>query len=400
MFKIAPGFFIAKLGAVEQVAVRLASFASNTRSVERLGTAAFRSPRRDELSRIQRSETAAVTADLQARQPTAEELGREILDLASSTYGLFFYLNNPKIQAGVQNATTSDFWTVSDTTRELFTRLAAQEAAHTMEHVRRNERVWYPPLTVSFFRVMSAAGACAMWFGGSWADMVVSGILSVTVAYIGTFRTAALEERILTEVVASFVVGLVSGLLALQWPDRFSFGAIAVASVMDMLQGFKVVYAVIEVMSKHVVAGAGRLLEGILFTGLISYSLKGGLDFAFRLLFGPSGSSVGRDYSSMLVSLHGIPQSLFPLLLPFTAVAWSGLFRPSYADLPLMALHGMLAFCLTWAGAPLFASAMAVTFSAGIISRFTGREALGNTLAGLYALVPGTVGCVLPGNEF
>ena len=32
---------------------------------------------------------------------------------------------------------------------------------------------------------------------------------------------------------------------------------------------------------------------------------------------------------------------------------------------------------------------MAVTFSAGIISRFTGRQALGNTVAGLYVLLPG-----------
>lgn len=406
MFKIAPGFFIAKLGAVEQVAVRLASFASNTRSVERLGAAAFRTPQRDELAVIQQRETRHVAKDLAERQPTADELGREILNLASSTYGLFFFLNNPKFQAGIRNATGDDssldasldavynFWTVSNTTRELFTRLAAQEAADSMEQVRRNERVLYSPWAVCFFRSMSAAGACAMWFGGSWSDMVASGVMSLMVAYIGSFQIAALEGRILTEVVASFVVGLCSGVLALQFPERFSFGSMAVASVMDILQGFKVVYAVIEVMSKHVVAGAGRLLEGILFTGLISYSLKGGLDLAFRLMLGPGGAAT-RDYSSMLISLHGIPHALFPILLPFTALAWSGLFRPSYADLSLMAWHGILAFGLTWAGAPLFASAMAVTFSAGIFSRFTGREALGNTLSGLYALVPGTVSGVI-----
>ena len=198
----------------------------------------------------------------------------------------------------------------------------------------------------------------------------------------------ASEERLLTEVVASFLVGLCAGLLALQWPNRFSFGAIAVASVMDLLQGFKVVYAVIEVMSKNMVAGAGRLLEGILFTGLISYSLKCGLNVAFLLKL---GNGALKDYSSMLVeSVHKVPEYLFPLLLPFSAVAWSGLFRPSYADLPCMAFHGMLAFSLTMVGAPLFVAALCVTFSSGIFSRFTGREALGNTLAGLYALVPGT----------
>ena len=96
------------------------------------------------------------------------------------------------------------------------------------------------------------------------------------------------------------------------------------------------------------------------------------------------------DYDNMLVSVNGISGKLFPLILPFAATAWSGLFRPNYDDLPLMAFHGILAFALNWAGAPMFVAAMCVTFSAGIISRFTGREALGNTLAGLYALVPGT----------
>lgn len=156
---------------------------------------------------------------------------------------------------------------------------------------------------------------------------------------------------------------------------------------MDFLQGFKVVYAVIEVMSKNIVTGTSRLLEGIMFTGLVSYSLKFGLDAAFRVV-GKVASP--ENYAAMLVAGEGINPAYFPLILPFAAVAWSGLFRPSIADLPLMAFHGVLAFCLNWAGVPMFMAAMAVTFSAGIISRFTGREALGNTLAGLYALVPGT----------
>ena len=34
-------------------------------------------------------------------------------------------------------------------------------------------------------------------------------------------------------------------------------------------------------------------------------------------------------------------------------------------------------------------AALCITFCAGIVSRFTGRQALGNTVAGLYVLVPG-----------
>jgi uncharacterized membrane protein YjjP (DUF1212 family) len=248
----------------------------------------------------------------------------------------------------------------------------------------------YSPQMVNLFRILSSAGACAVWFGGSLHDMIASGILAILVAYIGSSnlrRQLAFEERVLTEVVASLCVGVISGVLAIRWPDKFCFGAIAVASIMELLQGFKVVYAVIEVMSKNIVTGTSRLLEGILFTGLISYSLKFGLDFAFRLMMG--GAPAALDYANMLESANGINGKFFPFILPFATTAWSGLFRPNYADLPLMAFHGMLAFALNWAGASMFVAAMCVTFSAGIVSRFTGREALGNTLSGLYALVPG-----------
>jgi len=107
-------------------------------------------------------------------------------------------------------------------------------------------------------------------------------------------------------------------------------------------------------------------------------------------MFGAS-ASIPSDLSNMFESQHGVSVRFFPSFLPLVAAAWSGLFKPALGlELPLMAFHGILAFCLNWAGVPTFVSAMCVTFSAGIISRFTGREALGNTLAGLYALVPGT----------
>ena len=390
MFKIAPGYDIARMGAVEQVAVRLASFASNTKTVERLNPAAFRMPSKRDLCHVKQQETSNVLDILNTEHPSREELAEEILNLASSTYGLFFFLNNPKFQKAI-NATDRDdvFWEVKDSTRDTFTRLAADAAARSMNYIHDHPEELYSKSVLSLCRVLSSAGACAMWFGGSVPDMIVSGVLALVVNQIGTSQALAFEERVLTEVVASFFVGLSAGLLAIRWPDTFCFGAIAVASVMDLMQGFKVVYAVIETMSKNIVTGAARLLEGILFTGLVSYSIKFGLNFAFRLMYG-FGTDIPNDYSGMLVSAHGISEKFFPLMLPFAATAWSTLFWPTHAELPLMAFHGMLAFGLNWAGMPTFFAAMCVTFSAGLLSRFTGRGALGNTLAGLYALVPGT----------
>ena len=385
MFKISPGYDIARMGAVEQVAVRLASFASNTKTVERLNPDAFRMPNKNELMQVKQNVTSTVIDILSKENPSSEELAEEILNLASSTYGLFFFLNSPRFQAAI-NATDSDdvFWEVKDSTRETFTRLAAHAASKSMDKIHNDRKELYSKSYLRLCRFMSSAGACGLWFGGSVPDMLVAGVLGLMVNYIGTVKALAFEERALTEVVASFFVGLSAGLLAIRWPSTFCFGAIAVASVMDFMQGFKVVYAVIETMSKNIVTGAARLLEGILFTGLVSYSIKFGLNFAFRL----AGLPV--DYSGVAMLGAGIGDKFFPLMLPFAATAWATLFWPSHAEVPYMAFHTILAFTLNWAGMPTFFAAMCVTFSAGLLSRFTGKGALGNTLAGLYALVPGT----------
>lgn len=62
-----------------------------------------------------------------------------------------------------------------------------------------------------------------------------------------------------------------------------------------------------------------------------------------------------------------------------------------------MALHGCLAYGVNYglsqAGADEnvnnFVSACLITLSSGVVSRFTGRQAVGNTVAGLYVLLPG-----------
>lgn len=53
--------------------------------------------------------------------------------------------------------------------------------------------------------------------------------------------------KMIFEVVCSFIVGLVSGLICLSWQQSLCFQAIAVGAVIDILQGFRVVYSIMEV---------------------------------------------------------------------------------------------------------------------------------------------------------
>ena len=170
---------------------------------------------------------------------------------------------------------------------------------------------------------------------------------------------------------------------------------IAISGVLDLLQGFRVVYgklehalvlmpnillpnlssmiyrfvAIIEIMSKHTVAGGADLLEGILFTGLITYFLQIGAYAATSMYggeveFGVCSNSIS-DYWQFL-------------LVPLSTISWAILFTPLPREIPAMAFHGTLGYCVSYGlnyagGVPanliMFLSASSISFSAGIFSR-------------------------------
>lgn len=143
-------------------------------------------------------------------------------------------------------------------------------------------------------------------------------------------------------------------------------------------------------MSKHTVCGGANLLEGVLFTGLIAYCLQFGQYSAARVM----DKDFGSEFSPCT---QGIDELWYLFLVPAAAVSWSGLFTPRHSQLAWMAFHGCLAYAvnyaLTQSGADNdvnnFVSAAVVTFSAGLVSRFSGRQAVSNAVAGLYCLLPG-----------
>jgi uncharacterized membrane protein YjjP (DUF1212 family) len=271
-------------------------------------------------------------------------------------------------------------------------RLAAIEAKEMIRKGIETVSVsLYPQWLLILFRIAAAGGAAGFWFGGSWYDCLVAGVLAAVIAMIGQNDFLSRQEKIVYEVLASCVVGIASGLIVLTWPNHTCFEAMALSGVLDILQGFRIVYAVIEVMSKHTMSGSADLIEGVIFTGLIAFSLRFGQQTAVAIL------NEGDDVNSDGTCDSGFNPFWYILLVPVASFSWSALFTPNYRDLLPMALHGTLAFAINYlldkvgvgGNANLFCAATAVTFSAGIVSRFTGRQAVGNTVAGIYVLVPG-----------
>lgn len=234
MFRIVRGYDMQRLDDMEGVAVRLASFASNTSSVASVPT---RWPKPQEMRRAFRTESLAGCFY------NKEDMAEEILNLAADAEGLFYYIRNheskcyvnresPLYAKGTDGGKLSElgeFWTVGDETRELFSRLAAAEAARAIDKLDAERKPLYSQGAVVMFRVLSSACACAFWFNGSWVDILVSGILAEVVAQIGNSPILSKQERIIFEAVASFVVGFSAAAIALAWPEHCCFGAMAIS---------------------------------------------------------------------------------------------------------------------------------------------------------------------------
>jgi uncharacterized membrane protein YjjP (DUF1212 family) len=405
MFGYTRGFDMSRLDAMEKVSSRLASFASNTHSVSSVPT---RFPNPKELNTIAPSESTTSSSSMESsiaspelnsvRQrlvqdfESADALGAEILGIASKSQGLFYFVNSKSYLKTTTSKEVDNFWNVSEQERELFSRLAAIEAKEMIQEIdEKINVVLYPSWLSILCRVVSGAGAAGIWFNGSWYDCLVAGALAAVIAIIGQSDFLSRQEKIVYEVVASCVVGIASGLIVLTWPKETCFEAMALSGVLDILQGFRIVYAVIEVMSRHTLSGSADLIEGVIFTGLIAFSLRSGLMAARAILHARD------DTDSAGTCDAGVDKLWYFLLVPAASLSWSALFNPNYRDLLPMAFHGSLAFAINYglekagvaSNVNLFCAATAVTFSAGALSRFTGRQAVGNTVAGIYVLVPG-----------
>ena len=447
MFRIHSGFNIQRLTSSEKILVRMASFASNTNGfsnipskfptplelkqaadtvvsgsqssilqstlMDRPDSSSSRSPTTPSIIIATSSSSSSGVAAAVSSDHKKDLMAKRILNLASSSEGLFFFINSsdrpdtPSIhhrQTAKNGKTTSSansnsstrsepessFWHIEDHISDLFSRLATIEAIQMLvEAHKKKSVVLYPKYVQLLFSFMASAGACAFWFNGSWIDIMAAGGCGVLVRSISGWSFLAKEDRIVFEAIASVIVGIIAGLLSCLYPDSTCFVAIGLSGVLDILQGFKVVFAIIEVMGKHTVSGGADFLEGLLYTTLISFFLRVG-----KLI---AESMTGKESSLNACEGGGINDAYYFILVPAAAISWSGLFNPEYFDLPLMAYHGILAFLITWAcnrshvnpQVALYVAAFGVTFSSGLISRFTGRQAMGNTIAGLFVLVPG-----------
>jgi uncharacterized membrane protein YjjB (DUF3815 family) len=222
--------------------------------------------------------------------------------------------------------------------------------------------------------------------------LLSGGIAGVVTLLFQTNTHLWKNQRMIFEVVVSWVVGLTAGLIAIRLPETTCFSGIAIASMIDYLRGFGIVFSIMEVMSKNTMSGSSDLIEALIFSFLISMSIIFGLSTAENIMGIEESDSLG-----YMDCGQPLPELWFILVIPFASLGWAAGFKPAHRDLPLMAVHGIIAYMVSYAVERAagnsyissFVAALTTSTVAGLVSRFTGRQALGDTFTGLFALVPG-----------
>ncbi|KAJ2464087.1 pheromone-regulated protein prm10, partial [Coemansia sp. RSA 2322] len=233
---------------------------------------------------------------------------------------------------------------------------------------------------------------CLVCFGGSWRD---SGISLAMGLVAGMMNLAAQKFSGYTnffEVSVSILAGILSAALA-KWG---CFGATSLSATVVLLPGLVMTTGVIELASRHMIAGTVRIFYALLLAFIIAYGLLVGVEIYNRIAGNPVLDNALLDLSqcqgltkwswfgtfpagiisiSILVNIH------WRHWVSVTTIA-----GVSYGVFWLFKFHLMLDDL-----APVVAS-FVLGLVANTWSKYTGQTAYMILLPGMMFLVPGSVG--------
>ncbi|KAJ2157534.1 pheromone-regulated protein prm10, partial [Coemansia sp. RSA 552] len=162
--------------------------------------------------------------------------------------------------------------------RVIYSKTEVKEAISELEGI-----ITAPPIYAWYWQVLNwgviSWSLCLLCFGGSWGD---SGIALALGLLAGMMSLAAGKLSGYTNFFEASVA-LVSGLLGAALGRWSCFGATALSGTVVLLPGLVMTTGVIELASRHMVAGTVRIFYALLLTFVIAYGLLIGVEIFNKL---------------------------------------------------------------------------------------------------------------------
>ncbi|KAJ1913261.1 pheromone-regulated protein prm10, partial [Mycoemilia scoparia] len=270
-----------------------------------------------------------------------------------------------------------------------------------------------PPIYPWYLQILNWGFAswsvCLLAFNGSWLDSAVSFILGVAMGVLGLGATTKLSGY------ANFFevsCSIISGFIATALQKWVCYGAITLSGTVVILPGLLMTTGVIELASRHMVAGTVRLFYALLLAFIIAFGLFLGNQFYVNIfernMVGSGGNSSGggglsqsHDVASIQIqNCQGLSLWWTFFTLPAAITSISILMNIHWRHVPSVNILAGAMYAIFWLfNTQLNMPELAVTIAsfvlgvlANIWCKWTQETAYMVLLPGEMILVPGSVG--------
>ena len=438
------GLNMAKLDAVDNLARRLSSYATNLPNEYQLHGPLMAQALSGVKNRLDAVEQRVIS--LRSRFKHADEVAVALLALASRGPGFFFFsqmngasveeevcVNSPQNDA-LQHATQLSIGSaievpmkcapstesvqqlpnsftfhdakpngqrrLHEQRRITFLELAVDDGLAALKVINDAKPIYKPWMRVLAMGV-SSVGCAVSFFGASAADALVSFVLGLLVGVMNLFFSTHGERFSRSfEFMASLMVSFCSRVVD-STVVNLCVQTVNLSGVIWLVQGWTIVTALVEVATGNAITGTTHLFVGIVITALMGFGMDVGKALGDLFSFTPLASqNLSCDtLNGTICTACDIHLSNFWILLffPLTAIAFSVLLNALPRQLPMMTALSCVAFSLSYAlsysksMSPMsgFVAAAIVGFLGNVYGNLSGKSAVPATASGIFVLLPG-----------
>lgn len=230
------------------------------------------------------------------------------------------------------------------------------------------------------------AGALAVFFGGSLADVAVAGVIGLALGLLAQFVARSSDQARVLELVAAAIASLASGIAAAVWPG-LSPSLVTVSSLVILLPGLSLTVAMTELATRNLIAGTARLMQAVIV-----------------LLELVIGVALGERLAAALVTVHHVTPVPLPEWAQWIALAIASLGVAVVVQAQLRQFGWIVAACVvgyvgTRAGGVwldgqmgVLVGALALGVMSNLYARWLDRPAQVVQVPAVFLLVPGSTG--------
>lgn len=287
------------------------------------------------------------------------------------------------------NGATSDLGKLSDIdavgTAVARGELSTAEGLSRIEHIEA-AAARYPRMLVALCYALNS-GAASVFFGGGGREVLTSFVIGLVTGVLSWFGPKDGTPWRAFEPVAAFSASVIATAAAVYF-GPVSIHVAVLAGLIALLPGYTLVVAIAELAHGHLASGSSRITAAFLVFLTLGFGVALGTKFTEAVLG-----------TAPVVTPDALPRWAEGVALAIAALTFAVIFRVKSRDLLMVLVVAVLGFSGARVGSHflgtelgVFVGALVVGISANVYARILDRPAVVPLFPGIMLLVPGSIG--------